>query len=338
MMKSIAHPMPPVVVRYLSPAAIETYLAQSGDQTLCVVGFGMVHRDVTHGCPAVWVDMPVLGNEAIYEVWSSDKPVRQYQDESMTGAGNEDIFFGCISVRNSSEEVLSEVVQRAYSGIFDFLQRSSYPHLLRVWNYFPEINVVENGIERYRGFCIGRHDAFVSHQKNIEHSPAASVLGSHGGLLVIYFLAARYPGAQIENPRQTSPYLYPKQYGPRSPTFSRATLAFRDSARSLFISGTASILGHETVHIGSVSLQTRETLANICAVIDQAAQEGFAPVNFKASMALKVYVRHAEHLGLVRDIIQEEWGELSDLVVLQADICRTDLLVEIEAVCWDTAY
>jgi enamine deaminase RidA (YjgF/YER057c/UK114 family) len=142
---------------------------------------------------------------------------------------------------------------------------------------------------------------------------------------------------QIENPRQISAYSYPKQYGPRSPTFSRATLAFQDEAQTLFISGTASILGHETAHPASVGLQTRETLVNIRAVIEQAVLKGFAPVDIASGLALKVYVRHAEDFAEVVGIIQEEFGTLSELIVLQADICRVDLLVEIEAVCWSQA-
>jgi Putative translation initiation inhibitor, yjgF family len=327
-----------VTLKYLVPGAVDAYLAQCGDRVACVVGFGSNPVATTKsGCPVLWVDTPVLGSDAAYEIWTANKPVSQYQDELMTGAGNEDIFFGRMSFQNNAAEDLSEVALRAFSGIFEFLQRSNYSNLIRVWNYFPEINAIKNDIERYRGFSIGRHEAFVRYQKKVEDSPAACALGSHGGPLVIYFLAARSPGLQIENPRQISAYSYPKQYGPRSPTFSRATLAFQDTAQTLFISGTASILGHETVHPASVSLQTRETLVNIRAVIEQAVLKGFAPVDFASDLALKVYVRHAEDFAEVVGIIQEELGTLSELIVLQADICRADLLVEIEAVCWSQA-
>lgn len=327
-----------VTLKYLASDAVDAYLTQCGDRVACVVGFGSKRpAAMQSGYPALWVDTPVLGGDAVYEVWTSDKPVSQYQDESMTGAGNEDIFFGCMSVRLDSKDDFSEVVQRAYSCVFDFLQRNTCSNLLRVWNYFPEISVVENGMERYRSFSVGRHEAFARYNRRVEDSPAACALGSRGGPLIIYFLASRFSGVQIENPLQTSAYNYPYQYGPRSPTFSRATLAFHDSAQMLFISGTASILGYETVHHGSVSLQTRETLANIRAVIDQARQEGFEFAGFESGSALKVYVRHTEDLSVVRDIIQDECGVLPELVFLQADICRTDLLLEIEAVCWSGA-
>lgn len=333
-MESVICQKVPLMLKYLTPAEIDVHLAQSGDQTVCVVGFGMRDHTIKSDCPLLWVNMPVLDGNAVYEVWTSDKPVRCYQHGLVTGARNEDISFGCMSIQTDPTENFSEIAQRTYSEIFDFLQHDTHSHLLRVWNYFPKINAIEDGMERYRSFSIGRREAFASYGRKVEESPAACALGSHGGPLVIYFLAARSPGVQIENPRQISAYHYPEQYGPRSPAFSRATLAFPDATQSLFVSGTASILGHSTVHPGSVSLQTRETLRNIRSVIDQACLDGFVFAGLGRGLMLKAYVRHAEHLEVVQDIIHNEWGTELQLIVLQADICRSDLLVEIEAVCW----
>jgi enamine deaminase RidA (YjgF/YER057c/UK114 family) len=335
MKESNIHQNKTVALKYLAQDEIDTYLTQCGDRVACVVGFGSVPgAAMKQGSPTLWVETPAAGGDATYEVWTSDKPVNRYRDELIAGAGNDDVFFGCISVQFNSAKDLSEITQFSYSAIFDFLKRGSYPHLLRVWNYFSDINAIEAGIERYRSFSVGRHEAFVRYNRKVDDSPSACAVGSHGGPLVIYFLASRFPGTQIENPRQTSAYNYPRQYGPRSPTFSRATLAFNGSSQTLFVSGTASILGHATVHPDSVSLQTRETLANILAVIEQAKLQGFKFAGFENGIALKVYVRHKEDWNVVQDIVREEWGVLQQVVVLQADICRTDLLLEIEAVCW----
>jgi len=322
-------------LKYLPTDKIDGFLRQHGDCVACLIGYGANPVAVmATGHAVLWVDMPVFGSETAFEVWVTEKPVTRYQEGLMVGAFNEDIFFGSMSVRLDGAEDLSSAAQRAFTSIFDFLQSSEYPNLIRVWNYFPWINSVEDGLERYRSFSVGRHEAFVRGQKNVEDSPAACALGSYGGPLVIYFIAARLAGLQIENPRQISAYSYPKQYGPRSPTFSRATMAFRDDPRVLFVSGTASIIGHETVHHDSVGMQTRETLANIRAVIEQAALKGFPKVNYAKDLALKVYVRHERDIPVVMDIVREEYGHISEVLALQADICRTDLLVEIEAVCW----
>ena len=99
--------------------------------------------------------------------------------------------------------------------------------------------------------------------------PAACAIGLVGGTLNIAFMAGTTPAVPVENPRQVSAYNYPADYGPRSPTFSRARAGLSE-ARILFISGTASIVGHQTVHPGDVVGQCRESMANIAAVLAEA--------------------------------------------------------------------
>jgi chorismate lyase/3-hydroxybenzoate synthase len=139
----------------------------------------------------------------------------------------------------------------------------------------------------------------------------------------------------VENPRQVSPYRYPETYGPRSPTFSRAALAdIGDGNVALFISGTASIVGHETVHHGDVREQTRETLRNLQAVIDAANSRGTARFAL-AELDCVIYVRHPADTEAVREVLEGALGADAPMarhaVYLEADICRSDLLVEIEA-------
>ena len=136
--------------------------------------------------------------------------------------------------------------------------------------------------------------------RSIGNVPAACALGSAGGGLQIAFLAARANVISVENPRQLSAYHYPSQYGPRSPTFARAGLVRLGGRDMLFISGTASIVGHQTLHDGDVAAQTRECLHNIAAIVAEANRQ--APgADFRLdSLAYKVYVRHPEDLATVR--------------------------------------
>lgn len=127
--------------------------------------------------------------------------------------------------------------------------------------------------------------------------PAASAVGiARARPLTVYCIASAHAPIALENPRQCSAWDYPPQYGPRSPTFARACIA-NDAAQTLFISGTASIVGHCSAHAGDQREQTREIVRNIRAPISAANQRVGARVLY-----------------------------------LQADICRHDLLVEIEAV------
>ena len=139
----------------------------------------------------------------------------------------------------------------AYRRIFRLLDAQGLPHLWRVWNCLSDINAETHGLERYRQFNIGRQDAFLdSHRGATGNVPAASAIGLAGGPLSVAFLAGATPALAVENPRQVSAYLYPADYGPRSPTFSRAVRATLSGQAALFVSGTASIVGHlSLIHI-----------------------------------------------------------------------------------------
>jgi len=243
-------------------------------------------------------------------------------------------LYGCAEV--GDEAGMQVAAHRAYADLFHVLGESASPHLLRLWNYFPGINADGGGAERYRQFNAGRQQAFIEARRSaFEGSPAACALGTQKGPLRVYFLAGRTPPLAIENPRQVSAYRYPDAYGPRSPTFSRAALASLSEQRiALFISGTASIVGHATMHIGDVVRQTEESLANIATVRAVAAERAGVPF-LADSLTYTVYVRRPADLAAVRQVFELSVGAGSsaaiEAIYLQADICRADLLVEIEA-------
>ncbi|HMX11830.1 MAG TPA: hypothetical protein PKE61_13070, partial [Burkholderiaceae bacterium] len=165
--------------------------------------------------------------------------------------------------------------------------------------------------------------------------PAAPEATAACSGLTVYFLAGRQPVTPIENPRQVSAYRYPSRYGPAAPSFSRAALAdLGGGGLGLFISGTASIVGHETEHLGDVRAQTRETLTNLRTVCEVASQRTGRLFRVE-ELELVVYLRHPADLAAVRDELAGALGAdspaLRSAIVVQADICRADLLVEIEA-------
>jgi len=235
---------------------------------------------------------------------------------------------------------LQHVSALAYRHIFHLLDALDYQHVYRFWNYIADINGTSHGQERYRQFNIGRQDAFLASQRALTGQlPAACALGVDEGPLTIAFLAGRKPAHAVENPRQVSAYEYPEDYGPRSPSFSRATLLPGDRAQgdaaqdTLFVSGTASIVGHKTLHAGDVLAQARETLTNLQALVEEAVLQNKRPGHaFDTQNAIyRVYLRYPQDLPLVKKEILRVFGEQANTVFLQADVCRDDLLLEIEA-------
>jgi len=296
--------------------------------------------DEVTGMPLLSVDMTLLeGQEPICEVWSTAEVLRAGRHHGIRYREGETLLFGCLTLDEATEVTpgdspapLQAATQAAYESVFDLLESRGYSAVLRFWNYFPAVNRVSHNLERYRQFNIGRADAFLSHGRSVVGNvPAACALGSAGAALQIAFLAARAQPLGIENPRQVSAYDYPSQYGPRSPTFSRASLVNLRGRDLLFISGTASVVGHQTLHAGNVDAQTRESLRNIAAVIAEANRRAPDAGFQLRDLAYKVYIRNGKDLLSVRRALLDVIGAPVPMVFLQADVCRADLLVEIEA-------
>jgi chorismate lyase/3-hydroxybenzoate synthase len=249
---------------------------------------------------ALFVPNRQFGAEPLLETWQTNG-----------------LLFGAVALEES--EPLESLSRTHYARLIAHVRESGHPYFLRMWNFVGGINEIEER-ERYQLFCAGRHDAFV--EAGYHHDvdlPSASAVGMPGRGLITYFLASNEAGVQVENPRQIAAYDYPPQYGPKSPSFSRATV-WRDI---VFVSGTSSVVGHKTVHAGDVDAQLDETLRNIEVVLSQTGR------TLSSVIAAKTYVRHAADYPRIA-------ARLADVfpvnLYLEADICRKDLLLEIECV------
>lgn len=295
--------------------------------------------------PVQAVAAPLLGRTGSFvrEQWATDGDCWSGEFEGIRYRRNREILFGVVEldeqavVAERSGSGLQQATREAYSRLFRLLSAQELPHLWRVWNYLAEINDERDGLERYRHFNIGRYDAFVAcGRASTGEVPAACTIGLRHGPLSIAFIAGHTPARAVENPRQVSAYHYPASYGPRSPTFSRAALLALPEQEILFVSGTASIVGHATVHAGDITGQCDETLDNVEAVIAEANRLS-GRLSFKLpALSYRVYLRDDSHFPVVRDLVDSRLGG-AEILYVQADICRRDLLVEIEAIAVNAA-
>jgi enamine deaminase RidA (YjgF/YER057c/UK114 family) len=235
--------------------------------------------------------------------------------------------------RSDSAGALRRATDAGYRQLFAALETLGFPYPLRIWNFLSEINGASGDGERYWHFNGARQAVFLGLNRSISGNvPAASAVGvGPASPLSVYCIASARAPIALENPRQMSAWDYPAQYGPRSPTFARACIA-DDAARTLFISGTASIVGHASTHAGDHCEQTREVLRNIRALVDTANERVGGARYALDRLYYKVYVRRAEHQPGIERELRREVGAAARVLYLQADICRHDLLVEIEAV------
>lgn len=227
-------------------------------------------------------------------------------------------------------EILETSAYRLYKEILDIVDDRS---ICRVWNYVPEINEVSPGlIENYKLFCSGRSKAFeaVFGGESSGHFPAASATGTKSDHLTVIFIATRSTVENWENPEQIPAYRYPSQYGPRAPAFARAS-RFTDNhgVEWIFISGTAAIKGHETLHAGNIAGQLELTLENVDIVLNKCGMRLKDCVSGRRRH-FKAFLRKCSDLPILLDQMDKVMTAQDSLTVVEGDVCRKDLEVEIE--------
>jgi len=315
-------------MRAAGPSAFHvTYRAESAaallerPETLAVLDFdatGDGIDDPRH----LHIPLRALAAPAPRECWSVGADVAAGVEGDLRWAAGGGWRFVTIEVDESRFGGIEAASEYAYTLLPAHVAASPEFHFLRIWNYLDAINVGADDHERYRLFCSGRARGLAAH--GVTRYPAATAIGHNGapGLLQVYALCATQPGRALENPRQVSAWQYPRQYGPTAPSFARA-MQLPDSA--LAISGTAAVTGHASRHRDDVIAQADEAFANLRTLLERAELAAF-----DAQSPLKVYVRNADDVPAVETALARHLDPSVPRVLLQGDICRNELLVEID--------
>lgn len=321
-----------IASRFVAPAEIGAGLKRN---VMAAIRFGRRNEcgDDPREVPLMLEPLATLGarpgTPAPVELWLSDRPVDFDRADGIGFAHNGDFLFGHIYLLEVELGSVAAAAFQAYARVTAFLERQGYPHLLRCWNFLHDINSGASDQERYRQFCLGRYQALAGMAGFERRLPAATAIGMHEPGLLLYFLAGKAAGEQVENPRQVPAFQYPRVYGPRSPSFSRATFAQLGDLPSLLVSGTASVVGHATQHPDDSAAQLDETLANLGALLQHGGATHLGGAGW-APETLRLFLRDRAELEPVRAALERTLGRDAPVVVLEGDICRLDLRLEIE--------
>ena len=227
-----------------------------------------------------------------------------------------------------------------------------FDQVIRTWFYLGGIVENDGPVQRYKELNRARTDFFrnihflngraPAGQQDGRVYPASTGIGTAGRGIVLSAIAlvsdrSDIRAVPLENPRQTAAYDYAASYSPQSPKFSRAMVLSCGTYTTIFISGTASITHSQTRHPGDAVKQTEETLDNIAALIaeENLARHGLPGLGTSlASLGFaRVYIKRPEDYTAVRAICEQRLGMLPTIYAI-ADVCRPELLVEIEGVAF----
>lgn len=273
-----------------------------------------------------------IGAAGLFEGWWYRGTVERWKVGEVQLAECEHYAAAIVQRAEDNPTALRALTRDAYIELFNGLDTTQHSNPVRIWNYFSDINSGTGDWERYRQFSIGRAEAFEELGLSDEALPAGTAIGTvSGNTLSVIALASDNLFTRVENPRQVSAYQYPRQYGPSSPKFSRGGVVSVSDHHLFLMSGTAAVIGHESAHHGDIAAQTDETLRNI----ESLMRHSDWPFQARQSSAIRVYLRDASAHSHVAKLVDKTLAEQGvQLAYLCGDICRQELLVEIDGAFW----
>ncbi|MDO7926847.1 Rid family hydrolase [Pseudomonas sp. KFB-139] len=246
----------------------------------------------------------------------------------------------------SDTHLLTSYTRQFYGCLADSKERGhSVDDLLRTWIYIGSITHGPHDETRYQIVNAARKDVFrelrLGAGEGKSRFPASTGIGTQGSSINLGFLSCRinatneYRAVALENRRQTSAFHYPKEESLVAPLFSRAVAILGAAEAMVFVSGTASIIGVKSIHLSSIEQQTRQTIDNIsnllCARLLSDYDSYPVTTGLDSIVCYTVYLKHRDDFAAVRDICESRLPERAIATYVEADVCRSELLVEIEA-------
>lgn len=285
-------------------------------------------------------------NDEVIDLWISEKkdPIVESIKNGFVLRGNSEGVYGKLEVNINpfSVEKLREITKNTYLKMFSWLDQNPELKLIRVWNFVPHINRFtpesEPHADVYQNFNHARFEAFSEQfgsDKNKWIIPAASAIGIDQDKFIIEFYAVPSIPIFLENKVQVPAKDYSKKYGVTPPIFTRGIVFDNQGQRLLITSGTASIKGQDTLHIGDVDAQLMESINNLRILVSQfnlrkhEIEYGFGLEDLQL---LRVYYRFEKDREVIEKKLMMTLAPDCQISYLRSDICRSDLLVEIEGV------
>jgi len=225
-------------------------------------------------------------------------------------------------------------------------ENMEFSDIVRQWNYIEQIT--KNGDSNSQHYQIFNdvRSKFYQLSKFKNGFPAATGIGIDWGGIIIDIIAIKFDNdcsvISVKSPVQFDAYKYSKEvlaennsiseFCRTTPKFERAKLLNTPENKMIFISGTAAISGQESTNPLSIKHQTEMTIQNMLSLmsVKNIENHGIGNVEKTSFNYVRVYVKYKKDMKPVKEVCLKYFLQIP-IVYVVADICRPELLVEIEA-------
>ena len=299
-------------------------LPENRKKSLAIIKYS---RSISHDSGILSTGLQEYNGNEIFEVWNTDENVFYENINDFDIYKSENYLFGSriINMNKSYENNKIKIIN-AYNNLFEITKKEKM-EIVKIWHFIPELlQKYHNDKTNYSLLCESREIVYKSHFNDFNF-PAATAIGIKGKKILIYFFAGRFSKYKaIENKRQVSSYLYPQEIFKEKPMFSRA-VSFDNlgsGVRKIFISGTASIKGYKSMHSLNLKEQLNEALKNYGTFIN---------LNNNSSNISRIYITNIkdEDKLWIQQKLEKVFG-IGRFIVVKGDICRKELIIEVEGV------
>lgn len=275
-----------------------------------------------------------LNNHYVKTIGSYTYDVFCYPDYEMIVASS-----CCGQIDNSIEQQSTDAFQIAQK-VLD-AENLNFGDIVRQWNYIQNIIGFMDGKQNYQEFNNVRA-AFYQTSSFKNGYPAATGIGQRYGGIIVDFFAIKtkkdivfpiYNPQQIDAHKYSDKVLEGGESDSKSPKFERAKLLVTDNEYKIYVSGTAAIIGENTIASLEADEQVHVTFDNIEQLIQLkllSSISGYKIENNKGFFSgLRVYVRKKEDIDLVKAVCQRKYPDVP-MGFVEANVCRDNLYLEIE--------
>jgi len=293
-----------------------------------------------------------IGLEVFLEHGSSNKIIyKQFEDipyvvvehkdyKEIYASGLTGIIKGDIYENSNMAFALMEKILNA--------ENLNFSNIVRQWNYIENITHIPDKRQNYQHYQIFNdvRSDYYNKSKFIHGYPSATGIGTDICGLVVNFIAISTAKnmkiVPVMNPGQIDAHKYSqkvlvgsgvdKREDKSSPKFERGKLVRTDEGTKIYISGTAAIIGENTVFPTDVEKQTMATINNIKKLVESeniSKLDDIQPAEKSSYSYVRSYVKHKKDIDIVKRLCEKHFrSECFQYVI--SDICRDNLLVEIE--------